>query len=71
MRNDDGDLELVGIRWRGSPWAKAKLRKPTTCWRCEKQLAVGEKVFRPMDNSMIRMNRLCLECAEYLARRGG
>lgn len=63
--------ELILLRHNGSPWGRAKLRKVKSCVCCDILLLRGTQVWRPLDNSSQRMERLCLPCGARLARRAG
>ena len=47
-----------------------KVRKPTVCWHCDRPLGVGEQAYRPLDNGMNRMRRLCVTSVEGAVAAG-
>jgi hypothetical protein len=55
--------KLILMRYRESPWARIVLRRPVGCCICGVMLTRGEEAFRPLDNSLRRMDRMCPPCA--------
>jgi len=63
--------ELIGIideKYGKQLWVLIKLRKPHKCQNCEDNLKIGDYAWRPLTNLSNRMERLCLQCGNFLAK---
>jgi len=67
--NDDG--KVVMFRYWGSPWLRSRLRQDVPCSSCSSPLEKGQYAHRPIDNSLFRADRLCIECVQKLCQLEG
>lgn len=58
----DRNGHAILAHWKGSPCTIAKSRKEARCAKCGRQIPVGEEVWRPIDNSLHRADRLHRGC---------
>jgi len=59
--------KLIMARWKGSPWARVKLREHKLCAVCGQDMVPRTEVFRPLDNPLFRAERICVSCMEKLS----
>lgn len=64
-------LDVLGVRWKGSPWVRCVVREPHECGECGEPLPKGSTALRPLSGSADRWSRICVNCALSIAKRGG
>lgn len=63
--------DVVAIVYRGVRFFESgPARKRAVCWHCDRPIAVGQAVFRPLYNGSERMRRLCIDSVEALVDGG-
>lgn len=67
LRAEAGMATIKSDAYSNQPWLRGSLRKPAECKRCRSSLAKGASAYRPIDNGMNRMDRLCVPCVENRA----